>query len=488
MSAYLIDTSNQFQLREASCMENFFLNCVPGCSAGNDGKILKLFLDRIKEKFQEKEVMEEGLLQSSQRLLDRYVQKYSCESYKPALAHSQPNHMLALLERYLRAVKASDESLDPTEQAHFYHQANLSALRKWEDKGFDGQIFYKHPDFVEFILVNNLHYVINFHKDSTLFQHSILYNDVFKEPQILVEGSYISWSSLKEKIPINDEGKIEGWFYGEVEGLVPYNINGWTSLADCMPLRVLPQTERPETAQFTIVTAIKQYPQGLLKREHTSFRLTLTTGEVYSFGLWSDPKLEAGGVKTACETGYGQFVCPDSFELMGENVVLETTSFSMNEEQLNRMITTIEKSKQEGVPFHWWERNCSSFVCNLLKILEIELDTTETVFNLLPQWTQETLNCIWSWIPCPIQAILIAIFKVLEIAKNIFTNTIFVIFMGASKGVIQKINVEGEVKDIKRAMISCWSEFFLKNMQAQLPRKLLEFQRKTAEFKGSVTD
>lgn len=477
--------NGEYHLATAGCGNHLCRALIPNYAVDTDKEVLRLFQEIVHEQVQSSQQIDpdSNLIRAAQSLSYAYSRQYPCNHYKPDLAKKDLPHMTALLERYVHAVQRQhQEGNEPLE--NYQVPANIASLNKWTGKGLPEELFHRYPDFVDFILSNNLHNMLEYYvqhpslNDSVV--HGLFMDEESGEPKLLVNGRVEKWNDFADQLT-DENGKLNGWFYSQDNGLIEYDLNGWATLQDCLPIRTLPLDQRPPTPVFSVVSAIKKYPSGPLKDIHTSFRLTFPDGREYSFGLWSDPKIEAGGASTACEIGRGMFICPDPFEFLGDNVELVVTPFAITEEKMGEVVQKIEKAKADGVPFQWWEYNCTAFVCEILRVIDVNPGEPQTLFNLLPQNLQNGWNCVWDSIPRIIQIPIEIVFAVMCVVKNIFVNTMYVLFMGAAKGSTFRVrNADGEESDQTIVMIGSLWDFFFKGMTGRVPSKLLDFQRSVA--------
>lgn len=363
-------------------------------------------------------------------------------------------------------------------------------LNKWKAAGFPEKIFHQYPDFVDFIFKNNLHHMITYYqKNDKKENHNIIFP---QNPQLLFRGVYTDWQIIRETVKkelqvdsqgriikgLTEDGALKGWFYTYDRGLDTWDISTWGQNPDIppRPIRQLPPEQCPKEYRFTLCCAYKNYAQRAFKKVHCYIEITTTQGKVYNFGLWSPEIIEKAGIKGGFLTAYGEFNCPDGFEFMGERVSITKTDFDIDEKQFKQLWQWLHDKKQEGVPFNWTEKNCTTFAVDAAKVAGIDINTRQTVVNLMPKKIQTAAKTAWNYTPSFTRPALRTVEKILCIVPNIFVNTLRCLLFGAAKGIEKTItDKDGKKSKIKIRVINSVKDFFLKGFEFHPPGILLDY-------------
>lgn len=218
------------------------------------------------------------------------------------------------------------------------------------------------PDFVKFFKENDIKKYIEF------FDHKIRLDEKNKQPLILLENEIISWSEAKLRIfgPNEPESLMlpHGWKYNE-KGFVQKNLIKWETLEPDWHDKIDPQP-----GHFFVELVSKKKGWGGFSR-HCSLRLIDEQTGVTSVGFCGKnfKWLPFRGQK-------GKFASPDPGEFVSGKEYRTRIEITANE--FLKLKTRIENDqKNKNVYFNFVSRNCSTYCCEVLSEIGININNCE---------------------------------------------------------------------------------------------------------------
>lgn len=393
LSAEWVVESNR--LVQPDCMTTFKRWIIPGYASQQATEVTHYFLDFFKDWIAEKQQIAPDRLITIIQLAEDHIKN------SESLTQESGD-----LERYILGARIQLNHFD-AEHTRAALQArciehNKALFTKWDKLRFeakpeDKEIFFVHPDLVDFIFKTHLHRHIR-HQD---YQHTIEMLPVMKqrggvevidnEAHLLMCGRKTAWSQIRNRIKQGEDERLysheseaskQYWMYLD-EGFVPHNRYDLDT-----PYRFKKLEVAPRQCQVQIVTShAPQEKWGFADRllkgtRHTSLRLIIREGferdhpdlpfkggEVYSIG-WGAEEWRDFSQLSPLASLKGQLFCPDSFEFFAEDLY-ETTQDTTDE----KVIKVFEIARQwshQNITFHSNTSNCTTISAQLLKEAGIE--------------------------------------------------------------------------------------------------------------------
>ncbi len=392
-------------VKEGSYLNGLKRWFVPGFASSEDRRASKYFIDQFKNFLQSDSSADREKIKSKLSLAERHI-----VNGRSGLFGLSPREDILRLEHYTLAVRDRLKQFDPSQDRQSLFErcrtGNQASLSRWRKCGFSEEIFWGHPDLVDFIFQAHLHRHINhpYYRHTISMQHCLTRREgqivAVKEPHLLFEGRKMQWSEIRKKIQVDsgsrlysiENGKKRWWTYLE---------NGFTRINDDhfeVPQRLRKLDQAPVSCQVQIVTT-HAHPEDrhILDRvldgtRHTFIRIIpgigfaarhpemrMEDGSVYSFG-WSTDWNQFDTV-FPLSTLRGKWVSPDPWEFMKQDLCVTTKN--VTDAKAMKLMQIIRSRSQEEYPFHPITANCCGIAADVLHEADIiGLDTKKDLARL----------------------------------------------------------------------------------------------------------
>ena len=330
--------------------------------------------------------------------LDDILQKWQDKSTVPACIRTLEKTALAYRLRFPRKLPGNACQIEKLKKNIQKHDA--VSFKRWAVKsGLNDRIYFKYPDFADFILSAHIHKSFVYFGEDKIKNHG--------QVGLFVEGKFTPWEALSKRFFI-EEGKIysketEGkkrWIY-VAEGLVCHDPLNWKTPVALMKLKT-----PPGKYLFQVVTShIKPENQNITDRvfegaRHTWFRIITPEGSVYSFGMAFDP--QEFNVLQPLSSVKGRIACPDAYEGCAEKRI--ETTFPIEKEHVLNIGEIIKRyNLDENVRFNFIKGNCAGFTQEVLRASGVGTipKTTMTVSQILwkfflPKHVRKIIKSLWA--------------------------------------------------------------------------------------------
>jgi hypothetical protein len=484
-----------------SAWESFAQNILPCLSTQEDRKVAKFFQEHLDRILNRTGTLSAGERKNLYESVQSFITRWKVTDRPPQEVKKLERCLLVATERFPALGKPADVDTAALRERIKVH--DRKEFQKWVEKyHLPEDIYYTHPDFVQFIFESHLH------RNLEVYGHKIL--SVAGEPWIMVNGAYRPWRTIQANLEIHhgkiyhvEEGVKKRWTYLE-QGFVEYDPSNWT---EPRPFKTL--KEKPGQYQFQIVTSHVEesqyqfYDSVLKGARHTWFRLITPDGKVYSFGgriKASDFNLlqPMAGVKGFVE-------CPDVYEFCPEHQLVTTIPIT---EEAARNVFEVAKHRQQAEVFNFVETNCCSFTRGMLNAaglddIPCESHASDSLYKLIvPRFIRWPIKMIWR---CTFGLILPkkAAELIVSFKNVLFTAALSPLFtlLGAWRGAPVRYQEEnGEVLGYLQRMIdrhdlnaivksqtqgslfrSVWDIFDPKRMTVSMTTHLAKWQRQQGD-------
>lgn len=459
---------------------------IPGYARSEEEKVTSYFLKFFTQVIKDKREVPAAQLKNIICMAEQHLA--SRTSFRKSLELSESTKKMSRLEHYLFAARSRLKYFDSDQQKEGYRQKVLShqneLFNKWDDLGFeakpdDKEIFYAHPDLVEYVFKNHLHRHIRHHD----YQHHITQLPLIKrregiwvaeqEPFLKMNNQLTPWSKIRGRLKVRDKdmqlssiedgGRKQFWSYLN-EGFVPHDQNDMEHLRPFKKLQQAPLTSRVELIT-THAPANKRtfFDRVLGGARHTAFRIVIgrdfqtahpelpyKAGEVYSFG-WGGRFADISSLQPL-RTVAGRMYSPDCYEFFAEDLFL--TELDLPVEKVNRLFQVIRnKGSEDGVFLHV-NNNCCTHATAILREAEvIDIPVQDHMMKLwyqllIPQWIRDQIDPAAEIIQKYSPAFVIEMVKNLGLFfYSLIWAPIFLLF-GAARTKIQYENESGSLQDL----------------------------------------
>ncbi|TXI42063.1 MAG: hypothetical protein E6Q59_01285 [Nitrosomonas sp.] len=348
--------------------------------------------------------------------------------------------LVALADSFIRHNQKAKgiHSFDRTVAAYrselgFVHKGNSAGFRKWMESGrLPADVFQKYPEFCNFLEASKIRSQMKVTRDTLKV--------IDDEPAILVEGSWMKWSQLKETFEYAFSGRHQEIFvvHKEMRHIYTYLDNGrglelhhpyrseYTPIStrdeeeyeailaqaqtfvrpgeEGLSLEERAERNKDRTFILQLVTSQVEGPKTnlhnlLVNRKHPYLRVVIGKdnpkmntfkGEVYEVGFGWLKKMRIPLVTTQ-----GQFRSPDAWEYMPCDKKI-VTSMPITQEEAAALSTYTTKYHRNSVNlgnpigFHILRQNCSSYARAALNVAGIKVPTeipiTAVIKEITPDW------------------------------------------------------------------------------------------------------
>ncbi len=234
------------------------------------------------------------------------------------------------------------------------------------------------------------------------------------------------------------------------EGLLAHDAKRWTER------RIVRREAATGKWVFTIGT-----PAGRGRFTHMFIELKNPEGDVFNVGFM-EPEGHSSRVRSLA-TDYGTVTSPDPFIYI--HPVIERHSCDITAEGADRLFQFIERERDGGRGFYWYQSNCTTFIKEAAAAAGLEdLHAEATPLYLV----SSKLDRGWDKLPKIIRTVTEVVTKILLYPFLLGYNVVRCIF-GATVGV----TVNGR----KVAMFTSAREFFWQGVTFHAPHKVLHHAR-----------
>ena len=379
------------------CYSSSFFSCITACFFPFGNKGLQQEVSQLFKKI-------EGFKRPNWRIthtdkvrvfekVDAILQKWKDKSKVPAFIRTLEKTALAYRLRFPRQLPGNTSHIEKLKKNIEKHDA--ASFKRWAIKcGLDPKIYFKHPDFADFILSAHIQKFFEYFGEHKIKNHG--------QVGLLVEGEFTPWEAISKRFFI-EEGKIYSTETGEKkrwiyigEGLVCYDPLNWKT-----PIPLMKLKEPPGKYLFQVVTShVKPENQDLSDRvlqgaRHTWFRIITPDGNVYSFGMAFDPR--EFNVLQPLSSVKGRIACPDAYEASAEKRI--ETTFPIEKENALNIGEIIKKyNRDENLQFNFIKGNCAGFTQEVL---------TASGIGGIPKTKMTVSQILWKFIvPKPVRKII----------------------------------------------------------------------------------
>lgn len=397
--------------------QNSFLNNLKNCLGFNREKVSSEALKNIQfiENQLDKLNNDEHFLRVGNALIKRFKKNPKLKPHLLRLDHKFAN---------LRLLAG--------ENKHFTLKENSISFKKWEGYGFDPEIFYDHPEFVEFLFRSTLASQIKVTRDVPKIIHG--------EPAIRMGEGWLTFTKLRENFEMRyrPEYADKALFHKQTGQVFTYldTGEGLTQLdpfknAMKKPVSRLSNYEYEKTLEVAkkfvrdgeniedrqennkdrsyimqIVTSedeckveknplLKNFYQLFFKAKHPYMRLIDPEGKVYisGFGVFKE------NMYWAMQTDPGRIRSPDAWEYK-TSPKKYVTNIAVTPEEANKLRDYTSDCINEDktpVAFNFLKQNCSSFVRNAVEYstgikVPSELTFARVIATIAPNYIKIPVN------------------------------------------------------------------------------------------------
>jgi hypothetical protein len=374
----------------------------------------------------------------------------------------------------------------------------LKEQKKWVEAGFDERVVVTDPEAIHFAVSTDLLYTILMFKNSSdvLDGREITIPIVNGKALFLVEGEYLSYEDIKERILYSEEEKkFLGWNFIHPAGFIHRDITDFSEMYPIATLKPDAYDRIAKTASQFWTEAQDEVDPGVEKKyvlqvittgrsciskaeilknfenhtpEHTSSRLITPDGKVYSFGT----KMRAADSKKVTTlshiltTALSMTSVPD-YEEAHSSEEKRVTSIPITKERFEAICQYVNKASK-GFAFNFASQNCARFVWAQTALagvhVNIKMGVPEFLFGMLPNLKDvpvvgrplaqlisaisfvvrpiiDSIVAVFLYItPYPVKRLWEAVTWVIrEVFKRIgavFFNSIFFLMMGAGNTIL----------------------------------------------------
>jgi hypothetical protein len=380
-----------------NCLKRWF---IPGFASAQDKKVTEYFTEKFKEFIHSETPIDRERIKSDLDLAEQHI----------ATSRQSTKAEIARLEHYTLVVRDRLKLFAPSQSRHALmdrcRSGNQAALARWLKCGFSEEIFWAHPDLVDFIFQAHLHRHINhpYYKHTITMQHRIARREgqitTVKEPHLLFNGQRMAWSEIRKKIFIDNQARLYTKENGQKKRWT-YLENGFTELKDdhfAAPQRLRKLDRAPVLSQIQIVTThahpgdwnivdrvlegtrhsfIRIIPGAGFSQRHPEMRME--DGSVYSIGWgtnWRD-----FDICSPLSTLKGRWYCPDDWEFLPQDHCVTTKEVA--DAKVLKLMEIIRRRSREERPFHFITANCCGNTAEVLNEAGIiDLDTKNHMARL----------------------------------------------------------------------------------------------------------
>lgn len=316
---------------------------------------------------------------------------------------------------FTKSIKGKGDELEEVKQCKLEFMASKLGLTSEQIKSNKG--------FQEF--------AVNSHLEKYLlhYGHKLEVEENTNEIFIFFEGNRQPWSYVYEQykqmdfpepnFPSNKQWK---WLYGQ-DGVQKKDLYAWTELT---PYKIEKNHDWGDRYIFEICVCFGDGHQ--LEGDHAWFRLKTPKGEIYSVGLYRQPKSEyLDNFKFPMRVKKGYLMSPDVTEFWPSSYIkripveitesqFKAIKSKVEEDKRNEdIIENKEEEEKKNIRcFQLFNGNCTEYVNENAKLLDIQIPASINMYRyLIPRKIQKITDKIMSYLPKLVKKICLVILAAL---------------------------------------------------------------------------